>query len=418
MPGELLLSRRLGQAWAALREEGSTVELHYQGAREAGALGDIFLGRVTRVLPGIQAAFLEVGLERGAFLHGRDLLLPGDGSERAEKRPIQDRLKEGRDLLVQVVREASGTKGPRVTCQIGLAGRYLVYVPLSPLRAVSRRIEDPGERARLEEIVSRLAPAGGGLVVRTAGRDADETVLAAESGTLAGIWREIERNAARLAPPALLHSGEDLLERILRDAPRGGLDLVLVDDPRDRERAIGYLEALDPELASRVRLHTGPAALLEAYGVDREIERALAPKVWLPCGGFLVIQETEALVAVDVNSGKFLGKERMEETALRMNLEAALEIARQLRLRDLGGIVVVDFIDMESPESRTRVLEEFRAALRKDRARIEVLGFTGLGLVQLARQRRRRGLAASVLGPCPGCSGLGRVRAPEIWLGS
>jgi len=394
-----------------------TVELHYQDARHPGSLGDVFAGRVTRVLPGIQSAFLDVGLERGAFLHARDLLLPGEEPPQGARRPIQDRLREGQALVVQVTREASGTKGARVTCHVGLAGRYVVYVPLTPVLGVSRRIVDPSERLQLEGILSRLPAEGGGFVARTAGRDVEESRFKADARVLVALWRSIREAAGRVAPPTRLHAGEDLLVWLLRDAPRGGPDLVLVDDPRDQERAVGYLAAIDPVLPSRVRLHGGPGALLESYNIDREIQRALEPRVSLRSGGSLVIQETEALVAVDVNTGKFLGEERMEETALRVNEEAAVEIARQLRLRDLGGIVVVDFIDMEGPESRQRVLEVLLSALEKDRARTEVLGFTGLGLVQLTRERRRRGLAASVLDSCPTCAGRGRLRSSGLWLG-
>jgi ribonuclease G len=432
--------------WAALRENGATVELRVEREGERGAVGRIVKGRVTRVLPGIQSAFLEVGTGRDAFLHVGDLILPGetpaeppaetdldlsppgdeDGEEgedlvregpptrpAARMGPIEDRLHEGQEILVQVAREGIGTKGARVTCFVALPGRYLVYMPQLAFRGISRKIADDDERSRLRAILDSLPVSPGGFIVRTAGEGADESAFRADAEMLHAEWEVIEARAAACHAPLVVHTELDLLLRLLRDAPRDGLDRIVLDDRDFHDRAIAYLSALAPALAARVRLHPGPVPLLESHGIGQEIEKALRPKVWLRSGGYLVIQQTEALVSIDVNTGKFVGSSRPEETVLRTNLEAADEIARQLRLRDLGGIIVVDFIDMETPENRRHVLEALEVALRRDRARTKVVGLSDLGLVQLTRKRTRPGVGTSLTRSCPLCGGHGRVKAPE-----
>jgi ribonuclease G len=435
--------------WAALRENGATVELRVEREGDRGAVGRIVTGRVTRVLPGIQSAFLDVGTGRDAFLYVGDLVLPGespseppaeadldlshagddDGEDveegeelvRAGPRPrpaarvgpIEDRLREGQEVLVQVAREGIGTKGARVTCFVALPGRYLVYMPQLAFRGISRKIADADERARLRAIVDGLPGSPGGFIVRTAGEGADEFAFRADAAMLRTEWEAIRARAAASHAPTVVHTELDLLLRLLRDAPREGLDRVVLDDPEYQRRAVAYLSALAPALAGRVRLHPGPAPLLESHGIGQEIEKALRPKVWLKSGGYVVIQQTEALVSIDVNTGKFVGASRPEETVFHTNLEAAEEIARQLRLRDLGGIIVVDFIDMESPENRRHVLEALEEALRRDRARTKVVGLSDLGLVQLTRKRTRPGVGTLLTRSCPLCGGHGRVKASE-----
>jgi ribonuclease G len=437
MPSELFVSRFGGHLWAALREDGQTVELRVERQEDAPRVGRIVKARVTKVLPGLQSAFLDVGLERDAFLHVADLLLPGeeapadgtpalagaeddgaedDAGDAAPSRavrgaPIQDRLRPGREILVQVAREGFGSKGPRVTCFVSLPGRYLVYLPQMAQGGVSRRIADPEERTRLRAALDGLLEVPGAFIARTAAAGADTDLLRADALLLLEAWRGCLRRAERATAPSVVHADLDLLHRLLRDAPREGLDRIVVEGIEDRERAVAYLADVDPVLAASVRLHAGPAPLFESHGLDEDVERALRPRVWLRSGGTLVIEPTEALVAIDVNTGKFVGRGQLEETVLRTNLEAAEEIARQLRLRDLGGIVVVDFIDMELPESKRRVLEALEAALAKDRARTKIVGLSDLGLVQLTRKRTRRGIAAALTRPCPCCAGLGRVKA-------
>ena len=422
------------------------MELRVEDERMPLSVGQIIKARVSKILPGIQSAFLEVGQERDAFLHATDLLLPGesappppaavdggsandaeDGAEgdafglplrRSHRRPqegppIQDRLKEGRELVVQVVREAFGGKGPRVTCFITLPGRYLVHAPQEPFRGVSRRIHDPAERQRLRDILAGLPEGSGGFIVRTAGAGAAAEAFQADARFLVNAWKSIEARISSSPVPAVLHGDLDLFLRSLRDAPRGSYDRVVVDDERMHRAGREYLREIDPQLAARLQQHVGAESLFDATDVSQDIEKALRPRVWLSSGGTIVIEQTEALVSIDVNTGKFVGARRPEETVLKTNLEAAEEIARQLRLRDLGGIIVVDFIDMDRPEHRRSVMDALEKALERDRSRTKVVGLSELGLLQLTRKRTRLGIAAVMMRDCGSCSGTGRMKTPE-----
>ena len=422
-----------------------TVELRVEDERAALAVGHIVKARVSKVLPGIQSAFLDVGQDRDAFLHVNDLLLPGEavtppflalagtaeneagastGGEaetlairRSQREmvgpPIQDRLKEGRELVVQVVREALGGKGPRVTSFISLPGRYLVHTPQASFRGVSRRIHDPEERQRLRDILSALPELPGGFIVRTAGAGAEASAFEADARFLVEVWTAITARIERTPAPSLLHADLDLFLRSLRDAPSASLSRVVVDDDRMLRAGRDYLRVIDPQLASRLQRHLGPESLFDATGVSLEIEKALRPRVWLSSGGTIVIEQTEALVSIDVNSGKFVGARRPEETVLKTNLEAAEEIAHQLRLRDLGGIIVVDFIDMDRSEHRHLVIAALEKALQRDRSRTKVVGLSELGLLQLTRKRTRLGIGAALTRECVSCSGTGRMKTVE-----
>jgi ribonuclease G len=431
---ELLVSRLAGRVAIALREGGEVVEIRVEERGDDPAFGDVFKGRVTRILPGLQAAFVDLGAGPDAFLHAADLHLPGEplpdsGSDETEdesdvprrssrrlegRPPLQDRLKEGREIVVQVVRETLGSKGPRVTSFVTLPGRYLVFSPLAPFRGISKRVADEPERGRLQAVVRALEPEGAGFIVRTAGRGAPEAAFQEDASRLAAAWREVGERAARVPAPAPLHREPGLYLRALRDAPPTGLDAVVVDGRELWDEGTRYLGGLDVALASRVREHSGPGLLFDDEGIHAEIERALRSRVWLPSGGTVVIEPTEALVSIDVNTGKNVGNARPEETILRTNLEAADEIARQLRLRDLGGIIVVDFIDMDRGEHRTRVVEALTAALARDPARTKVVGLSELGLLQLTRKRTRPGLRSSLTAACASCAGTGRVKSREI----
>lgn len=423
-----------------------TVELRVEDERAPLSVGQIIKARVSKILPGIQSAFLDVGQERDAFLHATDLLLPGESapppllafdggsaneSEEGAERDaetiamrrlhprtpdgplIQDRLNEGRELVVQVVREAFGGKGPRVTCFITLPGRYLVHAPQAPFRGVSRRIQDPAERQRLRDILAVVSPASGGFIVRTAGAGAAAEAFHADARSLVSTWKSIEARIGPSAAPALLHADLDLFLRSLRDAPSGSLNRVVVDDERMHRAGRAYLREIDPQLGARLQQHLGSESLFDATDVSQDIEKALRPRVWLGSGGTIVIEQTEALVSIDVNTGKFVGARRPEETVLKTNLEAAKEIAHQLRLRDLGGIIVVDFIDMDRPEHRRLVMEALEKALEHDRSRTKVVGLSELGLLQLTRKRTRLGIGAVMTRDCVSCSGTGRVKTPE-----
>jgi ribonuclease G len=404
---ELFVSRFGGRTWAVLREDGITVELRVDDDQSESVVGRLMKGRVAKVLPGMQAAFIDIGLEKDAFLHIKDLHLPGDS--RAGSGPIQDRLKPGRELLVQIERDSMRSKGVRVSCQVTLPGRYLVHMPHSSLRSVSRKVRDENERSRLKQIVRDL-PLEGGFIVRTAGMGAEEEAFQADAAWLAAIWTQISEEYETARTPAVIHQELDMLLRLLRGAPRDGFETIWVDREEDYERAVEYLRNLDPAMASKVRLHIEEPSLFEAHELDTDIAKALHARVWLKSGGYIVIEPTEALVSIDVNTGKYVGKRRPEETILRTNLEAAAEIGRQLRLRDLGGIIVVDFIDMEKSESRRKVIEAMQESLRSDRARTKVVGISELGLLQLTRKRTRSGPGRLLTRDCPSCGGLGRIR--------
>ncbi len=311
-----------------------------------------------------------------------------------------------------------GTKGARLTCHLTLAGRLLVLFPRLGLRTVSRRIGDEAERARLQTLLERLAASGlppspAGLVARTAAAGADEASLERDARWLLERWREIEADAEGAGAPTVLHDEPELPLRLLRDAPREGYDRVVFDEADDHARAQAYVRQVDPALAGSMELHRGAGALFDDEGLDHELHRALRPRVWLKSGGHLVIEETEALVSIDVNTGKFVGRRHLEETLLQTNLEAAHEIVRQLRLRDLGGIVVIDFIDMESADSRRQVTEVLQAGLAADRARTQIVDISELGLLHLARRRTRPGPGHALLRDCPVCHGRGHIASPD-----
>jgi len=438
VPTELLISRSAGRTATALRENGVTVEIRVEDDGAPLAVGAVVKGRVSKILPGIQSAFLSVGDERDAFLHAADLLLPEEAppagteadeasdpdaefersADRPSRRassgpPIEQRLREGRELLVQVAREALGAKGPRVTSFVTLAGRYLVHSPRLPHRGVSRRIVDPEARARLRRMAASLPAPQGGFIVRTAGAAASPEAFEADARALVRTWSGVEARAAAARTPSVVHADLGLFLRTLRDLTTEEVDRIVVDDDALLEEGRDYLRELDAVLAAKLSRHTGAGSLFDAHGVTADIDKALRPRVWLRSGGTLVIEPTEALVSIDVNTGKFVGSRRQEDTVLRTNLEAAEEIARQLRLRDLGGIIVVDFIDMVSAEHRRQVIDALALALRRDRARTKIAGLSELGLLQLTRKRTRPGIAAALTRACDACSGTGRVKTPE-----
>jgi ribonuclease G len=407
MSSELFISRVGGRIWAALREDGTTVELRTEQEPRRALAGRIIKARVTRVLPGMQSAFLDIGGEQGALLHARDLLLVGEQAEPGA--PIEDRLSPGREILVQVSRERLGSKGAKVTSAISIAGRLLVLLPHSSHHGVSRRITDQDERQRLLGLLQGLAVENAGLLARTAAQGATPGALVGESESLVRTWEEIQNSAASMSAPSVVHREPDFLQQQL-GAAAATLERIVFDNEDDKRQALVHLREMDPESTPEAILHGAPPTLFEAYGLHEEIEKALKPRVWLKSGGYVVIEETEALVSIDVNTGKFLGGAGVEQTALRTNLEAAVEIARQLRLRDLGGIVVIDFIDMASEDSRRQTLDTLKQALAGDSAKTKIVGLSDLGLLQLTRKRTRPSLSALTTAPCPACSGRGRVR--------
>lgn len=427
MKREILISTLGGETRVAILEEGELVELLVERPDTGRMVGDIYKGRVQTVLPGIQAAFVDLGLERAGFLHVSDLVrdagaeVEDEGEEVAEGGngasrfpPIDTLVRKGDELLVQVTKEPIGTKGPRLTTHVTLPGRFLVYLPFSQHIGVSRKIEDPDERARLRSLAQEILPPGsGGLIVRTVGEELSRDTFERELQGLLAAWREIQRRAKRVKAPALVHQEARLVKGVLRDIFSQKVDRLVVDDANVFAEVRAYLQAVEPTLLERVTLYDDATPLFDAYHLEPQIRQIFQRKVLLPSGGHLVIEPTEALVSIDVNTGRGTGRRDPQSTILRTNLDAAREIARQLRLRDVGGIVVCDFIDMESRADRERVLQELRTHLARDRARTKTLQVSELGLVEMTRQRVRPSLYMRLTQPCPHCGGTGRIFAPE-----
>ena len=386
-------------------------ELLVERAASRGLVGNIYMGRVARVLPGMQSAFVEIGLERAAFLHVADVF-----ENREAARPIEKILAEGQPVLAQVIKDPIGSKGARLSTQISIAGRLLVYLPVScnedPHIGISQKIENENGRAQLRERLKELLPADekGGFIVRTLAEDAAEAELASDVAYLRELWKAIKQRSLGAQPPLLLYQDLSLAQRVLRDAVGGDTARVLVDSRENHQKLHAFAERYMPQLAARIEHYTGERPLFELYNVEDEIERALSRRVDLKSGGYLIIDQTEAMTTIDVNTGGFVGSRNFDDTVFKTNLEAAQAIARQLRLRNLGGIIIVDFIDMHSDEHRAAVLDELRRALARDRTRMTVSGFTALGLVEMTRKRTRESLAHVLCEPCPVCEGRGEVK--------
>ena len=432
MKREILISATPQESWVALMEEDRLVELMLDRADQDRLVGDIYLGSVEAVLPGIQAAFVNIGTDKAGFLHASDLVAAeteddeeegggrggrGNGRRgRPAKLPaIQEHLRKGDTVLVQVTKEPMGTKGPRLTAQISLPGRFLVYMPFSSHVGVSRKIDQRDERGRLRALAREIRPEGaGGLIVRTVGEELNRDRFAGEFERLRALWQKIERRAQSSKAPTLVHREAKLVSGVIRDLFSDKFDALIVDNKQVHDEIVQYVGSVAPDLMDRIRLHTDPTPLFDQYGIEEEIGEAFQRKVTLSSGGYIIIEPTEALVSIDVNTGRFTGKGKKdpEETILRTNLDAAREIARQVRLRDVGGIIVVDFIDMESQENRDKVLQEVRTQLGRDRARTKAFAVSDLGLIEMTRQRVRPPLFHTLTRTCEHCDGAGRVFTP------
>jgi ribonuclease G len=415
----------------AVQEDGLLKELYVERSRRRSIVGNIYKGIVTNVLPGMQAAFVDVGLEKDAFLYGGDytanlgeyermMLAEGEEDveidvEAVERReapaPIEDLLRKGQEVLVQVSKEPLGTKGARITSFISIPGRYLVIMPQAQHVGVSRRIRDDQERDRLRQIVNGLRPPAGAFIVRTAAEGKGEEEFASDIQFLLRLWAEIQERYARAAAPSVLHEEMDLIFRVVRDLFSPDVEEFVVDTPEGYRKCVEFATALVPALASRVALYGESAPVFEAMGIEKEIEKALRRRVWLKSGGYIVIDQTEALVSIDVNTGKYVGKRDFEQTILKINLEAVGEVVRQIRLRDLGGIIIIDFIDMEREEHRQQVFKALRKALAEDKARTNVLEISPLGIVEMTRKRVRQDLQSLFCDPCPTCKRSGVVKS-------
>jgi ribonuclease G len=452
MQNEILINSTREEVRVALLEGGQVVEFYVERKRRASIVGNIYKGKILKVLPGMQSAFVDIGLEKAAFLYGGDIVIIDDlnfeflnneydrptvtsppsskvtveeerrniKEERIIIRPqlskkasINEIIQEGQDILVQVAKDPIGTKGARVTAHITLPGRYVVYMPTIEHIGVSRRITDETERARLKEIAEAIKPTVGGIIVRTASEGAPEEEIKRDLEFLIMLWNNILKKKDRTNSPALLYIDLDPVLRTVRDMMGQNIERMIIDSEEDYNRAIDFVSEYFPRLANRIELYDGLEPLFDAFGVEVEITRAMARKVWLKSGGYIVIDQTEAMTVIDVNTGKYVGKESLEETILRTNLEAVKEIAYQIRLRNLGGIIIIDFIDMEKPEHRQKVFNTFVELLKKDRVKSTVFNISELGLIQMTRKRVRENITRILCEPCPYCDGKGYVKSPR-----
>ena len=404
MTEEILINVTPQETRVAATGSGVVHELLIERAASRGLVGNIYMGRVARVLPGMQSAFIEIGLERAAFLHVADIW-----EYREASKPIEKILAEGQPVLVQVVKDPIGSKGARLSTQISIAGRLLVYLPHDPHIGISQRIEDENGRQLLRERLKELLPPEekGGFIVRTLAESAAEAELRADLAYLRHLWQVIKERSLGAAPPQLLYQDLSLAQRVLRDMVTVDTARVLVDSRENFQKLHAFAENYMPQVRAKLEHYTGERPLFDLYNIETEIEKALSRRVDLKSGGYLIIDQTEAMTTIDVNTGGFVGSRNFDDTVFKTNLEAAQAIARQLRLRNLGGIIIVDFIDMGSQEHRGAVLEEFKRALARDRTRMTVNGFTALGLVEMTRKRTRESLAHVLCEPCPTCGGRG-----------
>jgi ribonuclease G len=415
---ELVVNVSPRETRAALLENGVLQELFVERASRRGLAGNIYKGRVSRVLPGMQAAFIDIGLERTAFLHVSDIVQPAD-AEGAGDAPRTDSIRElvgeGADILVQVLKDPLGTKGARLTTFVTIPSRCLVYMPFGNGVGVSARIENEAERQRLRETLQAWMPPGngGGYIVRTAAEGASGEALRADMMFLHKLWELITERARGVPQGTLVHEDQPLPLRLMRDLVGEGVDRVLVDHERTSEQMREFAATFMPGLEARVERYTGNRPIFDLHGVEEEIQRSLERKVALKSGGYLIIDQTEALTTIDVNTGAYVGHRNLEETIYRTNLEAAVAIARQLRLRNLGGIIIIDFIDMEEEEHRRQVLQALEKALAKDHAKTHVSTVSQLGLVEMTRKRTRESLAHQLCMACPSCEGRGFLKTPE-----
>ena len=412
MNEQILINVSPQETRGAIMEQGAVQELLVERGSNRGLVGNIYLGRVGRVLPGMQSAFIEVGLGRAAFLHVADIWA---SNKSAEQKPNEKLLQEGQTLIVQVIKDPIGSKGARLSTQISIAGRLLVYLPGDQHIGISQRIEDEVERENLREKVHGLMPEGetGGFIVRTVAETATDDELTADIEYLIKLWRGIATAAKTAAPQMLLYQDLDLSLRVLRDLVTRETERIVVDSRETHARMLDFAERYTRQSLAVLEQYGGERPLFDLFGVEDEIERGLKRRVDLKSGGYVIIDQTEALVTVDVNTGAFVSGRSFDDTIFKTNLEATQAIARQLRLRNLGGIIIVDFIDMDSDEHQSAVLAEFRKALARDRTRVTVNGFTQLGLVEMTRKRTRESLAHILCEPCPTCTGRGEIKSAQ-----
>lgn len=436
MSTEILINSRRYEVRIAIVENGSLCEFHLQRPTEKGLIGNIYKGRVVRVLPGMQAAFINIGLERTGFLYVDDVslsqneldlrmlgteqdhgeknyspILPENDLRRTQGMNIEDLLTEGQDILVQVSKDPIGSKGARLTCHVTLPGRNLVFIPLTDHIGISRKIEDEDVRRRLREQIEKLRPEGTGFIVRTVAEYASEEELEADMEFLLLLWDEIQDIASVSMVPSLVYEDLDITFRSVRDLFTHDVDNLVIDDAETYLKLCDFIKSFAPQLKDKISLYEDDTPLFEARSIDTEITRATEKKVWLRSGGYIIIESTEALSVIDVNTGRFVGKNNLNETIFKTNMEAAKEIAYQLRLRNIGGIIIIDFIDMESEEHREELFTYFKEEVKKDKSRINILKLSEFGLVQMTRKRSSENLTQLMCEPCHYCAGEGILKS-------
>lgn len=426
MNKQIIVSVTPRETRIAVMEDGQLMELRVE--REERVVGSIYKGIVQNVLPGMDAAFVDIGLERNSFLYVADILAEDDTNgetpaslKRSDlrRRKIKDLLKHGQEIMVQVIKGPRGTKGARVSSRVTMPGRYVVLMPMGNHLGISRKIEKKTERERLRKIGEKIRPEGFGLILRTECEGRTEQELRADIKFLVNSWQKVVENSKRLRAPACVYRDQSLLYRTLRDMVTDDVDRIVIDDPDEFEKVHAVAEVVMPSLKERIALYDGEAPIFDYYGIEKDLDKLLKHKVWLKSGAYLIIDETEAITSIDVNTGKHVGTTNLADTILRANMEAAEEVGRQLRLRDIGGIIVVDFIDMTSAADRKKLLTHFQKVLTRDRARTRVGRISSLGLVEMTRKRTGESVTEAISELCPTCAGRGRVPSSEtvsLWV--
>ena len=410
---QVIIDSGLSEERVAILENNKLVEIYIERLEDRKIIGNIYKGKVMNVLPGIEAAFVDIGIERNAFLYVDDLTQEGVRQKKntAENKEL---IKAGEEIDVQVVKEAIVPKGARVTTNISLPGRYLVLMPNNNGIAVSRRIEQEEEKERLKKLLQKIKAKDFGFIVRTAGVGKNEEDFLNDIDFLIRLWNKIQKRSKKAKAPMLLHEDFTLTYRIIRDLFTEDIDEFVVNSENEYKNIMSFLDSVSLlDLKPRVSFYEGEKPIFEAYNIERDINRALEKKVWLKCGGYLVFDEVEALTVIDVNTGKFVGGKKMKNTILKTNLQAAEEISRQLRLRDIGGIIIIDFIDMDNKEDQEKIVSKLEETLKKDKTKTNIVQTTELGLVEMTRKRSKRDLDSLLRTSCPYCSGNGRILSPE-----
>lgn len=418
MRTEIVINVGIHETRIAILEDGQVMEILVERPEHERMVGNIYKGVVRSVMPGMQAAFVDIGSQKNAFLHVSDVADVAVDYELEEegerKRPaIQDLLHKGQEVLIQITKEPIDTKGPRATAEIALPGRFLVLLPNDNRIGVSRKIKDWSEKDRLRRVAREVKPENFGVIVRTVAKGKGKDEFESDIKNLLKTWRRIEKKGQRVKAPALIHREMGMTFSLIRDLFTDEVDRVVIDSKKECKQILSYLKSVAPHLCSRVELYAEKTPIFDAFQIEGEIDKAWDRKVWLKKGAYLTIDHTEALVAIDVNSGKYAGKLTQGKTALAINIEAAREIARQLRLRDIGGIIVIDFIDMSQAADRRKVWEELVGALKRDRSKTSVLPISDLGLLEMTRQRVKPSLLYTFSEPCPLCNGVGRVQGRD-----